>query len=781
MSHTSSLRAPGVAVLTVLAVLASVLALASTNSASAATTAVPAAEDTYVRSDAKRASFGSDPRWSVDGRRSVRRNAYLKFTVPAPPSGTRYAAAVLRAFSDGSASTGAGPAVYSTAASWSESSLTWTTQPDRGTWLATRGGYAADTWVDWDVSAAVPETGGTVSLRLETTEKAWLGFESSENANGRHPELVLTTVPLDSATDPAPSPTDPAPSPTDPASQTAAPLPADPTGSATPTAPAPEPGTAAERLGWGVPVAGDEFGYTGAPDPSKWNVYNSAGHAGNGVRSPAAWNVDGNVVRVTGDSQGTTGGMSADFDRRKYGRWEVRMRTNARDPEYHPVLILWPDSENWPCDGEIDFAEGTSDVTKMHFYHHYSCSNSQTSATRTVDTTQWHNYAVEWTPSAIVGYLDGVEWFRDTDPSHQPPGPMHQTIQLDWFPDGTATSTSWMEVDWVRVYDVGTTTTSPTPTPTPTAPSTTAPPPATGDIKLAVLGDVNHDGNSSTTSREGKIASSISAWGPTAVGVLGDFQYQYGDCTSLVNEFDRTGWGALMPKVIGAAGPTHDYTSTASSAADYSRHMEGTCPGQTTGPSLSAQAWDRTIQPYEPHEVDLGAWTVISMPSAQWRSGYNTAYGSQWSGSALTSWLDGAVAAADARGDHVAVIEHEPYWSSGTDGHSETEGDAQRPWIDVLDKYDVRLVLAGHQHNYERFHPQNADSSRNDATGTQQFQVSTGGIGLRTFTTTAANSAVKNDNTFGWLQLVLRADGSYTWTFVPTEGTFTDSGTRPAP
>ena len=41
------------------------------------------------------------------------------------------------------------------------------------------------------------------------------------------------------------------------------------------------------------------------------------------------------------------------------------MRTNARDSEYHPVLILWPDSENWPCDGEIDYAEGTSDVTKI--------------------------------------------------------------------------------------------------------------------------------------------------------------------------------------------------------------------------------------------------------------------------------------------------------------------------------------------------------------------------------------------------------------------------------
>jgi hypothetical protein len=30
---------------------------------------------------------------------------------------------------------------------------------------------------------------------------------------------------------------------------------------------------------------------------------------------------------------------------------------------------------------------------------------------------------------------------------------MHQTIQLDWFPDGTATKPSQMQVDWVRVYN----------------------------------------------------------------------------------------------------------------------------------------------------------------------------------------------------------------------------------------------------------------------------------------------------------------------------------------
>jgi licheninase len=211
---------------------------------------------------------------------------------------------------------------------------------------------------------------------------------------------------------------------------------------------------AAVVFGWGPVVAGDEFSYTGAPNPLKWGVYNSPGHAGNGIRSPNAWSVDGSVVTVSGDSAGTTGGMSAKFAQQQYGRWEVRMKTSARDPKYHPVLILWPNNNTSPNCAEIDYAEGTSDTSRIKFFLHYACSGSnfQTQAAQPIDTTQWHNYAVQWSPSGITGYIDGVQWFTDTDPAHQPTVGMHQTIQLDWFPDGTATLPSQMQVDWIRVY-----------------------------------------------------------------------------------------------------------------------------------------------------------------------------------------------------------------------------------------------------------------------------------------------------------------------------------------
>ncbi|WP_427007398.1 family 16 glycosylhydrolase [Pseudarthrobacter sp. H2] len=241
----------------------------------------------------------------------------------------------------------------------------------------------------------------------------------------------------------------------------AAPVAAAPAAPAAPVAAAAAAATAgdgtqaATTFGWGPVLAGDEFSNTGAPDATKWSVFKGAGHAGKGVRSPAAWSVANGSATVKGDTAGTTGGMSAKFAQQKYGRWETRMKTSARDPKYHPVVILWPNNNASANCAEIDYAEGSQDTTMMKFFLHYSCgggSNFQTTAANPVDSTQWHNYAVEWTPAGITGFVDGKKTFTDTNPAHQPSVGMHQTLQLDWFPDGSATKASQMQVDWVRVY-----------------------------------------------------------------------------------------------------------------------------------------------------------------------------------------------------------------------------------------------------------------------------------------------------------------------------------------
>jgi hypothetical protein len=212
---------------------------------------------------------------------------------------------------------------------------------------------------------------------------------------------------------------------------------------------------AAALLGWGPVVAGDEFSYTGAPNPRKWKVYDGPGHAGKGIRSPKAWNVANGVATVSGDAYGTTGGMSARFAQQKYGRWEVRMRTSVRDPKYHPVLLLWPNNNTSPNCAEVDYAESLTDTTLIKFNLHYACPGRgpyQSQAARKIDTTQWHNYAVHWNAASITGYIDGAVWFTDTNRAHLPTVGMHQTLQLDWFPTGKPTKPSWMQVDRVRVY-----------------------------------------------------------------------------------------------------------------------------------------------------------------------------------------------------------------------------------------------------------------------------------------------------------------------------------------
>lgn len=227
---------------------------------------------------------------------------------------------------------------------------------------------------------------------------------------------------------------------------------APPTGTTTPPSPPSGDGTqAATVLGWGTPTDGDEFNGN-AIDTTKWGVYDSPGHDGKGLRRPSQITVANGVMTISGTAKGTTGGMEF-LKGRLFGRWETRMRVPHGDSRYHPVLILWPDKEDWPKGGEVDYAETTATAADVDFFLHYKTADDQTTASKKVDITQWHNYATEWTSTGIRGYVDGVLFFTDTKISHLPPRSMHQTVQLDWFPKGSsATTPSSMNVAWMRYY-----------------------------------------------------------------------------------------------------------------------------------------------------------------------------------------------------------------------------------------------------------------------------------------------------------------------------------------
>ncbi|MCW0214941.1 MAG: glycoside hydrolase family 16 protein [Pseudonocardia sp.] len=204
---------------------------------------------------------------------------------------------------------------------------------------------------------------------------------------------------------------------------------------------------AATAKGWQL-VGGDEFN---GGMSSHWGPYDGAGHGGNGRRTPDAISVENGSLVIRGDSNGNTGGMAWDTGQR-YGKWEMRAKFPAGDKQYHPVLILWPTDMSWPEGGEVDFAETDSAADDVSFFLHYSSSNQQKYAKTPLDITQWHNYAVEWTPDAVRGYIDGKQVFESTDGETLPPGKMHPTIQLDYFPDGGSPKPTEMLVDWMRIY-----------------------------------------------------------------------------------------------------------------------------------------------------------------------------------------------------------------------------------------------------------------------------------------------------------------------------------------
>jgi hypothetical protein len=209
------------------------------------------------------------------------------------------------------------------------------------------------------------------------------------------------------------------------------------------------PTTAAATLGWPAPDRSDDF--TG---PLRgWGVYDGKGHNGNGRRTPQAISTSDGILTITGDAQGNSGGM-AWFPGQREGRWEVCAMATPAAPTYHAVLLLWPDSGNWPAGGEVDFME-ISDPSRQSVdgFLHYGPDNNQDSGSLAIDATQWHSWAVEWTRDELTMYVDGHAWWSTRDRDHLPPGAMHLCIQLDNFGGDTRDGGRLM-VDWARQYPV---------------------------------------------------------------------------------------------------------------------------------------------------------------------------------------------------------------------------------------------------------------------------------------------------------------------------------------
>ena len=160
------------------------------------------------------------------------------------------------------------------------------------------------------------------------------------------------------------------------------------------------------------------------------------------------------------------------------------------------------------------------------------------------------------------------------------------------------------------------------------------------------------------------------------------------------------------------------------------------------------------------YSYDLGAWHIIALNS--------NLTAEAWS--AQERWLRDDLTVHRTR--CMLAYWHHPVFSSGAHGN----GRRMRPLWPLLSEFGVDMVVSGHDHDYERFAPQNADGEADPLHGIREFVVGTGGAHLRDFETVRANSEVRNALTWGVLKLTLHAT-SYDWEFVPVaDSTFRDAG-----
>ncbi|HET7790216.1 MAG TPA: metallophosphoesterase [Gemmatimonadales bacterium] len=263
-----------------------------------------------------------------------------------------------------------------------------------------------------------------------------------------------------------------------------------------------------------------------------------------------------------------------------------------------------------------------------------------------------------------------------------------------------------------------------------------APPPPPGANVLVGAGDI-----ANCTSTGAEATADLLDTIPGVVFTAGDNAYQSGSASDYAQCYEPT-WGRHKTRTRPSPG-NHDFVTD--SAAPYYSYF-------------GANAGDSGVGYYS---YDVGAWHVISLNSSI----------SVAPGSPQEAWLRRDLGAHRAR--CTLAYWHFPRFSAGLHGSLA----AMQPLWQALYDSGADVVLAGHDHNYQRFAPQTPAGALDSARGIREFVVGTGGASHYTFPNTAANLEVKDSTTFGVLKLTLDS-ARYAWVFVPVAGaTFSDSGT----
>jgi hypothetical protein len=234
---------------------------------------------------------------------------------------------------------------------------------------------------------------------------------------------------------------------------------------------------------------------------------------------------------------------------------------------------------------------------------------------------------------------------------------------------------------------------------------------------------------------------------PGTVFTTGDNAYPDGSAEDFRECYDPS-WGRFKNRTKPAPGNHEYYTKEAEGYFDYF--------GKAAGDP------DKGYYSY-----DLGAWHLIALNSNTCEEGL----GGCGASSPQVRWLKADLSANDDKRCTLAYFHH-PRFSSG-EVHGNTP--EVKPFWGVLYEAGADVILSGHEHNYERFAPQDPDGKADPKRGIREFVVGTGGANHYHILDPLPNSEVHNDNTYGVLKLTLHPK-SYEWRFLPAaSGEFTDS------
>ncbi|WP_229416902.1 metallophosphoesterase family protein [Massilia eburnea] len=239
--------------------------------------------------------------------------------------------------------------------------------------------------------------------------------------------------------------------------------------------------------------------------------------------------------------------------------------------------------------------------------------------------------------------------------------------------------------------------------------------------------------NRAANSGAAETAAIIARGDPNALVLsLGDHTYPNGTPAEFRDCYAPT-WGQFKERTRPTPG-NHEYTG--GKAAGYFDYF-----GELAGPRGRGY-----------YSFDKGGWHFISL-----NSHLNAAEHQQ-----QLVWLKDDLAGSKAR--CTLAYWHAPMYSSG--GHTPTRK-MQDVWR-ALQETGVELVLSGHDHDYERLAPMNADGQPDAARGVRQFVVGTGGAFLTPFLWLNDQSEVRSNWRTGVLKLVLK-ENSYEWEFLAVE------------